>query len=313
MYRHCPGVIALTAALLFGGLAPAAPSGDEITVTAARLGPRVWQVQGEHSRLWILGTVSPLRIGATWRAGEVKRLLGTADALLAAKPLEISLPRVLWILIAQRDLVMNSRGAKLEDLLAPELYARFSALRAQVGGGGAKWERYRPIIAGALLEDAAMQKNGLSERLDVSLAVRRLARESHLRIDEVKIPGAPDLLSALKTLAPESESRCLAAMLDTVDNGMRLLAERADAWSSGDIERLQALPQATEAICGAAFGADDRAAALLAQIHRRWLESLEAHLQGQGTALAVVDVDLLLGQRGLLAALRADGYCVEMP
>lgn len=286
---------------------------DEIIVSAPRLGPRLWHVQHDAARLWILGTVSPLPVGATWRAGEVERLLGGADAVLAAKPMEISLPRVLWILIAQRDLVIIKGGRKLEDVLSPELHARFAAQRAKVGLGKDKWERYRPIVAGALLEDAAMQKNGLSERLDVSLAVRRLARQHHVRIDEVKIPGAPDLLAALRSISPDAESRCVAAILGTVEGGLPLLAQRADAWSSGDLERLQALPGSTERSCGAALGAEEGAAGVLAQIHRRWLEALEAHLRGGALTIAVLDVDLLLGSDGLLDALRADGYTVDAP
>ncbi len=302
----------LAAACLFGA-APAARSADEIIVSAPRMGPRLWHVQREAAQLWILGTLSPLPVGATWRAGEVERLLGEADAVLAAKPLEISVPRVLWILIAQRDLVIIKDRRKLEDVLAPGLYARFAAQRAKYGLAKDKWERYRPIVAGALFEDAALQRNGLSERLDVSLAVRRLARKHRVRIEEVKVPGAPDLLSALKTVSPDAENRCVTAILDTIESGLPQLRERAAAWSSGDLERLQALPPSTEASCGAALGADESAAGVLAQIQRRWLEALEAHLRGGALTIAVLDVDLLLGKGGLLDALRADGYAVEAP
>jgi len=305
--------LALLAAACLLAAVTAAGSADEIIVSAPRLGPRLWHVQHDAARLWILGTVSPLPVGASWRAGEVERLLGEADAVLAAKPMEISLPRVLWILIAQRDLVIIKGGRKLEDVLSPELYARFAVQRAKYGLGKEKWERYRPIVAGALLEDAAMQKNGLSERLDVSLAVRHLARKHHVRIDEVKIPSAPDLLGALKTVSPDAESRCVAAILETVESGLPLLAQRADAWSSGDLERMQALPESTEQSCGAALGAEEGAAGVLAQIHRRWLEALEAHLRASALTIAVLDVDLLLGSDGLLDALRADGYAVDAP
>ena len=302
----------LAAACLLAAVAPAR-SADEIIVSAPRLGPRLWYVQHDAARLWILGTVSPLPVGARWRAGEVERLLGEADAVLAAKPMEISLRRVLWILIAQRDLVVIKDGRKLEDVLSPELYARFAVQRAKYGLGKEKWERYRPIVAGALLEDAAMQKHGLSERLDVSLAVRHLARNHHVRIEEVKIPGAPDLLGALKSVSPDAESRCLTAILGTVESGLPLLAQRADAWSSGDLERMQGLPESTEQSCGAALGAEKGAAGVLAQIHRRWLEALEAHLRGSALTIAVLDVGLLLGPGGLLDALRADGYAVAAP
>ncbi len=306
-------MLGLLAAVGLFAMPRAVRGADEIVVSAARLGPRLWHVRHESAELWILGTLSPLPVGATWRAGEVERLLGSTDVLLIAKPLEISLPRVLWILFAQRDLVILKGGRKLDDVLSPALHARFAAQRAKYGLPKDKWEHYRPIVAGALLEDAAMQKNGLSERLDVSLAVRRLARQRHVRIDEVKVPGAPDLLGALKNISPEAESGCVAAILDTVESGLPQLAERADAWSSGDLERMQALPPSTVASCEASLGAAEGAGPVLAQIRRRWLDALEAQLRGSARTLAVLDVDLLLGPNGLLDALRAAGFAVEAP
>lgn len=296
---------------LLGNLAAADTAMDEIVVRGERPGPRLWHVSRDAAQVWILGTVSPLPTDITWRGSEVERLLDRADVVLAAKPLEITIPRVLWILLTKRDILRIPGGRKLSDVLPPGLYARFAAQRARYGGG--KWERYRPLVAGALLEDDALKKNGLSTRLDLSLTVRRLARKHRVPIDEVNIPGAPDLLEALRTVTPETESKCLAAMLDTVESGLPLLADRARAWSTGDVERLRILPASTEATCGALMSATSRASGLLAQIHDHWLEALEAHLRRDGVTVAVVDMDLLLGRGGLLDGLRADGYLVEGP
>jgi uncharacterized protein YbaP (TraB family) len=286
---------------------------DPVIVNGARMGPRLWHVRHDAAQLWILGTISPLPVGATWRAGEVEHLLGGANTVLAARPMEITAPRVLWILITQRDLLLIKGGHTLKEVMAPDLYARFAALRMTYAQRSRAWERYRPIIASALLEDEALKQHGLSQRLDVSLAVRRLAAKHHVAVDEVKIPGAPDLLEALRSVAPDVENRCVAAILDAIERDIPLLADRARAWSSGDLERISALPESTESICGALMSADTRAGELLARIHQQWLAALEGHLQRGGITIAVIDVDLLLGRGGLLAALRGDGYAVEAP
>lgn len=303
-------------ALVCGLLALAAPAQtvlDPLVVNGERTGPRLWHVRGDAGELWILGTVSPLPVGVRWRASEVERRLTGADAVLLAKPLEISAPRVLWMFIAQRDLLLIKGGRKLRDILPPDLYGRFAAQRLKYTGGANQWDRYRPLIAGALLEDAALQKNGLSTRLDVSLAVRRLARDRHVKIDEVKIPGATDLLQALKTVTPDAENRCIGAMLDTVEHGMPAMVARAAAWSSGDLEKIQVLPESTEAACSAALAADPHAGGVLETIQRNWLDALERHARSGGVAVAVVEMDDLLGPGGLLNALRADGFTVEAP
>jgi uncharacterized protein YbaP (TraB family) len=287
---------------------------DEVVVSGERPGPPLWHVYGEtRGTVAILGTVSPLPAGLRWRAGEVLGVLAGADAVLLAKPLQITLPRAFWMLLTQRDVLLLQGGRTLADVLPPELYARFSAQRAAYGLGPHEWDRYRPVIAGALLEDAAFERHGLSQRLDVSLAVRRLAREHHVASEEVRVPDAPDLLRALRGIDPAVEDRCLEAQLATVADGIPPLEERARAWSRGDVEAIRALPASPQATCAGLLAADTSAGELLAQTRREWLRSLEAHLRAGGSALAVVEMDLLLGPDGLLAALRADGFRVEGP
>jgi uncharacterized protein YbaP (TraB family) len=304
-----------------GGITPAwtaanpDPAADlaPLIVSGERTGPGLWQVRGAQARLWILGTVSPLPVGMTWRAAEVTRVLGAVDGVLFAKPVELSLPHVFWLWIAQRDLLLLPHGRELRDVLPADLYARFAAQRAQSGESGDHWERYRPIVAGALLEDRALAGRGLSDRLDVSLAVRRLAREKHVAVTELPTPGAPDLLEALRFVSPAAESACLTTLVATVETGIPALAARAEAWESGDIARLRALPPSTLTACAAALASQGTAQAPWQRTHDAWLTALEARLQRGGATLAVIDLDLLLGPHGLLQDLREAGFEVDEP
>lgn len=293
--------------------AVADPELAPVIVSSERAGPGLWQVSGEQARLWILGTVSPLPVGMTWRAREVTHVLGKVDTVLVSKPVELSLPRVFWMLIAQRDLLLLPSGRKLRDILPSDLYGRFSAQRANSGEGGDKWERYRPIIAGALLEDRALAGRGLSDRLDVSLTVRRLARERHIAVMELNTPGAADLLKALQSVPPAAELACLTTLVQTVATGIPALAARADAWASGDLTRLRALPPSAVTACAAALDGEGVADAPWQRTRDAWLAALEARLRGADATLAVIDLDLLLGPRGLLQDLGEAGYRVEDP
>jgi uncharacterized protein YbaP (TraB family) len=304
--------------LLLGATTPAWPAADPglapVIVSGERTGPGLWRVSGPQTRLWILGTVSPLPVGMTWRAREVVHVLAAVDTVLLAKPVELSMPRVLWMLIAQRDLLLLPHGRKLRDVLPLDLYARFVAQRARFDAGGDKWERYRPVIAGALLEDRALAGQGLSDRLDVALAVRRLARDKHITVTELNTPGAPDMLKALQVVAPAAELGCFTTLVQTVETGIPALAERADAWASGDVERLAALPPSPVTACAAVLaGGGGEASAPLQRTHAAWLAALEARLQGSGATLAVIDLDMLLGPHGLLQDLREAGYRVDEP
>lgn len=307
--------LAAPAALPRGARDPAPQAAiPEILVTGERTGPGLWHVNRGAAQLWILGTVNPLPKDLRWRSRQIEQILGGANAVVMAKPLDIGIVRVLWLLLTRRDLLMVPRGAELRAVLPADLYARFAAQRAKYTGNPHKWERYRPIIAVAFLQEAALHSVGLSTRLDVGAEVRKLARRHDVRVEQIKLAGWRDALDALKTLPPDVEDKCVAAVLATVERGLPRLVERAHAWATGDIRRIQSLPYAPEVdACRTAVNGGTRAADLIAQIRRTWLASLDQHLRQKGVTLAVVNMDLLLEPGGLLDQLRSQGYAVQPP
>jgi uncharacterized protein YbaP (TraB family) len=295
---------------------PAPPSEplDEVIVTGEQPGPGLWHVRRGSANLWILGTVSPLPKDMTWRTTQVEQVLSTADEALLAKPFELGIARALWLFVTQRDLLMVHDGKKLRDVLPLDLYARFAAARAQYGGEGSKWERYRPAIAAAFLQEAALHRVGLSSRLDIGNEVRTMARAHHVRVEEIKIAGIHDLLDALKTMTPATENICTAAALATVESGLPRLVERGRAWATGDVERIQGLPEPREMVeCRSAMVSDAGVDDLITLVRRSWLSSLDQRLRAGGTTLAVMNMDVLLEPGGVLDQLRASGAVVEAP
>jgi len=287
---------------------------DEIVVNGERTGPGLWHIHGPKGETWILGTVSPLPRGITWRSAQVEQILGGANLVLVSKPFEIGIIRELWLFITQRDLLMVPGGRSLRDVMSPDLYARFARLRSLYSNDPDKWSRYRPIIATAFLEQAALHQVGLSARLNVGNEVRALARKHDVGVEELKIAGVGDFLEALKTMSPTTENKCVGAALGTIETGLPRLVSRASAWVTGDIPRIQSLPESAEVdACLAALDGDTRAADLLARIRSTWVAAIEDHLRRGEVTLAVVNMDLLLQPGGLLERLRGDGYSVDAP
>lgn len=311
-------LIGLAALVCLGDAQAQAPESaaslDEIVVSGERAGPGLWHIQGPNAEVWILGTVSPLPRDITWRSAQVEQILGHANLVLVSKPFEIGIIRELWLFITQRSLLIVPGGRSLRDVMAPDLYARFARLRALYSADPDKWSRYRPIIATAFLEQAALHQVGLSARLNVGNEVRALARKHDVRVEEIKIAGVGDFLEALKTMAPDTEHKCVGAALGTIETGLPRLVSRAAAWVTGDIARIQSLPESAEVdACLAALAGDTRAGDLLARIRGTWVAAIEEHLRRGEVTLAVVNMDLLLQPGGLLDRLRSDGYSVDAP
>jgi len=271
-------------------------------------------VQRGAAQLWIFGTVSPLPKNMTWRSKQLERILDGTDQLLVAKPVEIGIARALWLLVTQRDLLMLGHGKKLKDVMPADLHARFAVHRAKFTKDGDKWEKFRPLIAAAFLEEDALHAVGLSTRLDLADEVRSLARKHHVRIEEFKIAGLHDVLDALKTLPPATEQKCVAASLATIETGMPRLIDRAQAWATGDVQRIQSLPESAEvALCRAAITVDPGAGDLYTLLRRTWIQNMARHLETGGVTLAVVSMDMLIEPGGFLDALRARGYTIDTP
>ncbi len=290
------------------------PAIDEIVVTAERAGPGMWHVHRGDANVWLLGSISPLPRDITWRSKQVESVLESTSQVLVQKPIEISVPRILWMLIADRKYLLVSGGKRLKDVLPPELHARFAAQRSKLTDDADKWERYRPIIAAAFLQQAAFHQVNLSMRLDLGAALRVLAKKHGVRIEEIKVAGVSDMLEALKTMSPATERTCVEASLSTVESGLPRLVERAQAWTSGNVERIESMPELKDVdACRNALDAGRGAVDVIGRIRQTWLENIEMHLRSAGTTIAVVNLDMMLERGGLLDLLRAKGYEIDAP
>jgi uncharacterized protein YbaP (TraB family) len=287
---------------------------EEIVVTAERAGPGMWHVRRGDANVWILGSIAPLPRDITWRSKQVESVLESTSQVLVQKPLEISVPRILWMLIADRKLLMVGGGKKLKDVLPPELHARFATQRGKVTDDAAKWERYRPIIAAAFLQQAAFHQVNLSMRLDLGAALRELAKKHGVRVEELKVAGVSDMLDALKTMPEATERTCVEASLSTVETGLPRLVDRAQAWANGNVERIENTPELKDVdACRSALDAGKGASDVIGRIRQTWLENIEKYLHSAGTTIAVVNLDLMLERGGLLDQLRAKGYEIDAP
>lgn len=283
-------------------------------VTGERTGPGMWHIRHGSADVWLLGSLSPLPRGITWRSRQVEGLLANTSQVLVQKPFEISIPRILWVLLTERSLVLETHGKRLKDALPPELHQRFAALRSRYSDDPDKWEHYRPIIAVALLQQAAFHQAGLSMRMDLGASVRVLAKNAHVRVEEVKMAGVGDMLDTLKSMPPATENLCVDASLVVTETGLPRLVARAQAWVDGNIERLRTLPVPSEVdACRDALEGGHGVLDIIALMRRAWLAAIEKSLQGSGTTIAVVNWDLLVDPGGLLDQLRAAGFEISAP
>ncbi len=304
------------------------PPIEEVLVTGQQPGPGLWKVtrpdDGTDHVLWILGSYGPLPKKMSWRSAELEAALAASQAVIAPVSMRASVGALggVTLLPSLVGVRRNPDGASLEDVVPPELYARWRPLKERYIGRDGDVEKWRPIFAAQELYERALRKSGLEPYGVVWPAVEKRARKSRVKIVEPEVEVRIDKpRAAIKEFkrAPLDDLECFAKTLERLESDLELMRVRANAWASGDVDKLRALaPVDNASACIAvALNAEvlrERGAGdWSAQRAEAWLEAVEAALAANPSTVAVLSIDQILRPDGYVAKLRARGYLVEDP
>ncbi|NCT68374.1 MAG: TraB/GumN family protein [Rhodanobacteraceae bacterium] len=299
---------------------------ETVVVTGVQPGPGLWKVsKGDHV-LWVLGTLSPLPKRMEWKSQEVEAVLAGAQEVLTEPEFRVTADvgffgqlALLPSLVGVRN---NPDGAKLRDVVAPDAYARWSALKERYIGRRDKVEKWRPIFAAAELYDAALDKIGLEKGKRVQKAVLAAAKRSGARTTPIRVTiEIADPRAAIKEFKHTAldDQECFRKTLDRIDIEVGSAATRANAWATADLEALRQLPRVEQIeACLAAVTETD----LLrkrgvgdprARAEALWLDAATSALERNAVSFAMLPIESLLARDNVLTQLAARGYALEAP
>lgn len=301
---------------------------ETMTVTGVQPGPGLWKVRHGDHLLYVLGTQSPLPKGITWRSDEVTEVLKLADEVIGGPGVsvgaDIGVFRGLTMLPSAMKAMKNPDGDKLQDVLPPELYARWSVLKQRYMGRDAGVEKKRPLIAVNELYGEALSRSGLREGgvvdpvISKVLKARRMKRTSASLNIKVDDPRAALADFRKETLKPE-DLACFRKTLDLIENDLPQVAARANAWAVGDWTVLRSVAREDQQLaCLSAWFNTQTArkrglTGIEQSVRNQWLATVETALKKNRITFATLPVSQLVKPDGYLAALQAKGYTVEAP
>jgi uncharacterized protein YbaP (TraB family) len=292
---------------------------EEIVVTGEHEGPRLWKVhKGDHV-LWILGTVTPLPKKMIWQSDAVEAVLQQSQEVVPAWPafgIGANPFTALRVWIEWRSIQKIPDRMDLREVLPPELYARFAALKARYAPKDSRLDELRPAFAAERLLDEALDSTGLTVHNEVQQTVLKLARKQGVKIhqDKLRVEHPVDVLKDVGKTPLQGEIACLAAVIGRLETDLGPMQARARAWALGDVDLLRKLNHPEDrTACIEAVSTSDRVRDLIAQAQDDWFLSVEDALAHNRSTLAVQSMDRLLGENGSLAKLRKEGYEVEGP
>ncbi|MFK2878308.1 TraB/GumN family protein [Rhodanobacter hydrolyticus] len=295
-------------------------------VTGVVSGPGLWKVSKDGHVLWVLGTLSPLPAHMQWESHQVEQVIARSKQVLTQPRLELKADigffGKLFLLPSAYGARKNPDGKSLNQVMDAPTYARWLILKRKYIGDDRGIERWRPLFAAQELYKKALKANDLSNDGGVSGTVAALVKSGGMvetpvqyRV-EIQHPG--DALKAFKAAAP-SDIECFNRTLDAVEHDLPAMAERANAWATGDLEALRTQPDShrrdacVNAITSAGFARQLGLADIPAQLEAAWVAAARDALTKNDTSFAMLPMDELMATDGYLAKLAAQGYTVESP
>jgi hypothetical protein len=333
---------ALTTALMLIGAvtaaaadAPMAESPIETVVVAGEYaGPGMWQVtHPDHPghTLWIVGEPPLLPKGMRFRSQQVAHVASQSQEILqrpgaSLKPdKKIGVFRMLTLVPAALKLRKNPDKSTLQELIPPDIYARWLVQRKLYLGRDSGVERMRPFLVAEKLRDAAIKKLQLGyggswaevwEHVEKKIPVTSPTLEFTFETD--------DLRRQIKALSREklADEECFAKTVELTEalSNKQVEDARARAWATGDLAKLQELPllpdpgpACEKAIIDSLAMVTPVPTNLREQMDELWFAAAGRALTKNESTLAFVPMSNLLGENGYLESLRKRGYEILAP
>lgn len=293
---------------------------EEVTVSGEQPGPGLWKISKDGHVMWVLGALQPLPKKMRWRSRWVEAAVAESQELLIAPKVDagIGFFEGMALLPSMLGARNNPDGAKLHEVLPPDVYARWLALKARYIGRNEGIEKWRPIFAAGELYEKAIAKSALTTQSDVLPVVKKIAKRHKVKLIQ---PTLQIKIQAIKQFKKSSleDIACFTKTLDRLETDLDAMRARAAAWAVGDVDALRRLPYPDQfGACGSAIlnspvvqdrGLQD----VLQRVESLWLEEAQAALARNEVTFAVLPISQLLRADGYVAKLQVRGYDVTTP
>ncbi len=256
----------------------------------------IWSLTLDSRRLYLMGETPPRP--NDWHDARIEKMLTGCGALWTETNNTYRTPQKALI---ERFAMSPSRlmsewlnGADLERLRAAAAFCRIQT---------ADLEPFRPWCAASILQDAYYAASGArgrsADRVLGSAAVERRITQSS------EFAAKDDVIAWFASLTPVEELQFMRYTLDEILAGPEANGRIYDEWAIGRPER------ATAEVARYTRAYPELAARLTTERNRRWVTRFKAMITGPAPPLIVVGLYHMVGNDGILALAKRDGFAVR--
>ena len=275
-----------------------------VLLAGAALGARAegshhffWEVQGQHNRVFLLGSVHMLKAADSALPAEVLHAYARSQTLV----MELDLNDLNGdaLLGAGLESATLPEDQSLSEVLGPELYASFLAHARPLGLEPEMMARFRPWFAALLLEQAALTSSGFAASAGVDEQFAQRAQADHKPI--IALETMDEQLGFFAQLSAEQQRQFLRSTIQELDTEGSEAAIMVRAWQRGDTAELERLLHKESGESPELFRM------LTTDRNRNWLPKIRALLDDDQDYLVIVGAMHLVGSDGLVELLKRQG------
>jgi uncharacterized protein YbaP (TraB family) len=257
-----------------------------------------WEVKGAHNTVYLLGSVHLLKSGDSALPPEILEAYRRSSTLVME--LNLNDAGVDSLMGSGMELAMLPAGETLNHALGPELYATFLARAQQLGLNGEATERFQPWFAAMVLEQLTLGQAGYEANAGVDMQLTHDAAADRKPI--VALESMGEQMGFFSHLTLDEQRQFMRSTLKDLDTAGSDTAAVVRAWERGDLRELERLLREESA------DSPQLMRVLIADRNQKWLPRISALLQDDHDDMVIVGAMHLIGDGGIVALLKRQGY-----
>ncbi len=260
----------------------------------------LWKVQGQHSNVYLLGSVHVLKPEDYPLAAPIEQAF--TNSPMAVFETDMAAMEGLEVQQKIMSKALLPEGETLAGQLSPGVYSDFTNHLRQTQLPAAMFERLKPSLAAITLTVVEIQKLGFNPEYGLDKHFFALAKKAGKKIGPLE---TVDFQIGLVTdFTKEEGELMMKVMLEDIDKMKKDFPELIKAWRTGDADKLEQLLNEAAREAPAIFKR------LVADRNRRWLPRIEEWSRGDQNVVVIVGAGHLVGKDGVVELLRNNGFKV---
>jgi uncharacterized protein len=261
----------------------------------------MWQTQGQHNRIYILGSIHLLRASDYPIPAVIYSAYDEAETLIMELDMD-DMDQIETAAIVM-ELGMIRDGGSLEDELGRQVYAKALALADKLQIPLAMLAGSKPWLAAVTVETMILTRVGFDPSRGIEMHL--VARAANDDKDVIGLETTRQQIEMLDGLSAKAQREMLMQTLTDGGQIEALLDQIIDAWRSGDIDYLE------KTLLSDMAGYRELYQTIVVDRNKDWVGQIGELLDDDDDYLIVVGTMHLVGKDGVPELLRRRGLQVQ--